>query len=72
MWNYRIVKTTDDVTKEDSFEVCEVYYDTLGKPMGYCTSSVIGESVIEIQSVIGMMAEALCRPVITFNKPPTK
>jgi hypothetical protein len=72
MWNYRIVKTTDEVTKEDSFELCEVNYDNLGKPMGYCPVSVIGDSVWEIIDTIRQMAEASARPVLTFSKPKNK
>jgi hypothetical protein len=50
-WNYRIVK------QDDLYELCEVYYDQLGKPMGYCSANLVGDSKEELQSVLDMMSE---------------
>ena len=64
MWNYRIVKTTDDVTKEDSFEVCEVYYNHIGKPAGYCAATVGSETEEGLKEVLQMMSSALEKATI--------
>jgi hypothetical protein len=56
-WNYRIVK------QDNIYELCEVYYDQLGKPMGYCSSKPIGDSAEELQSVLDMMSEGCSRPI---------
>jgi hypothetical protein len=63
MWNYRIVKYIDE--DEELFELREVYYDQLGKPMGHCSSKLIGDTAEELQSVLDMMSEGCSRPI--FN-----
>lgn len=62
MWNYRVIKVKDE--DEDFYEVCEVYYDPMGLPMGYCAASVISEKLSEVGEVLDMMREALSKPVI--------
>jgi hypothetical protein len=66
MWNYRVVKEKEN--GEEWLEVREVYYDQLGKPMGHCTATVGGETLGEIEIVLDMMAQALNKPVIKFDK----
>jgi hypothetical protein len=68
MWNYRVVKTTDEVTKEEYLEIKEVYYDAVGTPMGYCDSDVSGESLQEIRSTLELMMSALDKPMLNFDK----
>lgn len=70
MWNYRVIKHKDDETQEEYLEINEVYYDTLGKPMGYCKATVGGETLGELETVLQMMASALSKPVLKFNKEP--
>jgi hypothetical protein len=70
MWNYRVVKTKDEETQTEWLEICEVYYDTLGKPMGYCGATVGGDNVEEIRTTLEMMSKALDKAVIKFNKEP--
>ena len=43
MWNYRVIKSVEEKTGDEWFEIHEVYYDQLGKPMGY-TSAKIGRA----------------------------
>ena len=69
MWNYRVVKEKEN--GEEWLEVREVYYDQLGKPMGHCTATVGGETLGEIEIVLDMMAQALNKPVIKFDKETT-
>jgi hypothetical protein len=70
MWNYRVVKHKDEATQEEYLEINEVYYDTLGKPMGYCNATVCGETLGEIESVLQMMSQALTKATLKFNKEP--
>ena len=72
MWNYRVVKCTDESEGEEWLEIREVYYDQLGKPMGHCTATVGGESLAEVEIVLGMMAQSLSRAVLKFKEEPTK
>ena len=67
MWNYRIVDMQED--EEQWLEVSEVYYDTLGKPMGYCKATVGGETTNEIKEVLSMIASAIDKPVLKFKEP---
>jgi hypothetical protein len=69
MWNYRVIKHKDDETQEEYLEINEVYYDTLGKPMGYCDATIGGETLGEIETVLEMMRKSLEKPILTFNTP---
>jgi len=71
MWNYRIVKIKEEETQDEWLEIREVYYDTLGKPMGHCTATVGGETEQEIKEVLSMMSQALTKPVLKFDKETT-
>jgi hypothetical protein len=64
MWNYRIVKICDEEIGEDWFEISEVYYDQLGKPMGHCQATVGGNNPEEVKTVLEMMSSALQKPVM--------
>jgi hypothetical protein len=70
MWNYRIIKTVDEISKEEWLEICEVYYDTVGKPMGYCKATVGGNNLEEVRSTLDMMKVALDKPTLKFDKEP--
>ena len=72
MWNYRIVKIKEEETQDEWLEIREVYYDTLGKPMGHCTATVGGETVQEIKDALDMMSKALDKAVLKFNKEPNE
>jgi hypothetical protein len=64
MWNYRVLKTKDEETKEEYLELREVYYDQLGKPMGHCGATVCGETLGELETVLQMMTQALEKAII--------
>lgn len=68
MWNYRVVNHKDDETQEEYLEIREVYYDTLGKPMGHCSATVGGETLGELETVLQMMSSALEKAIIKFDK----
>jgi hypothetical protein len=54
---------------EDPYiEICEVYYDELGKPLGYCPAAMGGENKEEIKTYIEWALEALEKPVIYFGE----
>jgi hypothetical protein len=62
MWNYRVVKTKDE--DGEFLEIREVYYDQLGKPMGHCGATVIGDTLGEIETVLQMMAQSLEKAIV--------
>ena len=64
-WNLRLVDTTEG---DESFvEICEVFYDTMGKPLGYTPAGLSGENVEEIRTYIKWALEALDKPVLKFK-----
>jgi len=67
-WNLRLVNVTDPEFPEDKcIEICEVYYDQIGKPLGYCTATMSGESKEDIKQYLQWAVEALEKPVLTFK-----
>ena len=65
MWNYRVIKSVEEKTGDEWFEIHEVYYDQLGKPMGYTSATVGSESLDEIKEVFKMMEIALSKLVLS-------
>lgn len=63
MWNYRIVRTAED-EENPFFEISEVYYDPIGKPLGYCKATVGGDTAEDIKDTLTMMALALTKPIL--------
>lgn len=63
-WNYRVVRLTASDDPSAFFEIEEVYYDAAGKPSAYCGASACGDTPEEIRAALGMMAQALDRPVL--------
>ena len=43
-WNIRVVKYLEE--GEPVLALAEVYYNTHGKPCGFCTASAVDESMI--------------------------
>ncbi len=64
-WNLRLVDQSE--SGEDYLEVCEVYYDDIGIPMGYCRATMGGETVEEIQQYLMWALAALDQPVLSFD-----
>lgn len=68
-WNYRVC-----VTENGSYEIHEVYYDSLGRPEYRTARSVspYGESLTELKKELEMMKAALEKPVLMpsdFDRP---
>ena len=51
---------------EDYFEIREVYYDTMGKPISHSKAAIGGEDRLEIDRYIEMAKIALDKPVLKF------
>jgi hypothetical protein len=67
-WNLRLVSMGDEDFQEDPYiEIREVFYDTLGKPLGHTTATMSGEDAIEIKQYLMWALEALDKPVLTFQ-----
>jgi hypothetical protein len=65
-WNLRLVNVSED--EEEYIEVCEVFYDTMGKPLGYTPATMSGEDVEDIRTYIKWALEALDKPVLKFGE----
>jgi len=63
-WNLRLVNMSSPY--EDYFEIREVYYDTMGKPIGHSNASIGGEDRLEVDRYIQMCKEALDKPILKF------
>jgi hypothetical protein len=65
MWNYRVV----EIQEEDctSVEVCEVYYDQKGLPMGYCRVTINEATVADLKHTLEYIEIALMKPVLKPN-----
>lgn len=67
-WNLRLVNLTDpEYPDENWIELREIFYDTLGKPLGHTTATFGGENVDEIKTYLKWGLEALNKPVLTFG-----
>ncbi len=70
VWSYRVLKQQHEGGKgeeawvEMEYGIVEAYFDEDGKPVGYCDPQVVGNSVEELRSVLGMMHDALDKPVM--------
>ena len=51
---------------EDYFEIREVYYDNMGKPVGHSNAAIGGEDRLEVDRYIEMAKEALDKPILKF------
>jgi hypothetical protein len=63
-WNLRLVDMSSPY--EDYFEICEVFYDTMGKPIGYSKAAIGGEDRLEVDRYIEMCKDALDKPILKF------
>jgi hypothetical protein len=63
-WNLRLVDMSTPY--EDYFEIREVYYDTMGKPMGHSAAGIGGEDRLEVDRYIEMAKQALDKPILKF------
>ena len=68
-WNLRLVNLTDPEYPEDDYiEIREVFYDTMGKPMGHTAATMGGENKTEIKNYLEWALEALEKPVLFFGE----
>jgi hypothetical protein len=65
-WNLRLVDVSED--GKEYIEVCEVFYDTMGKPLGYTPATMSGENTEDIRTYIKWALEALDKPVLKFKE----
>lgn len=63
-WNLRLVNMSNSY--EDYFEIREVFYDTMGKPIGHSNAAIGGEDRLEVDRYIEMAKEALDKPILKF------
>ena len=63
-WNLRLVNMSNSY--EDYFEIREVFYDTMGKPIGHSDAAIGGEDRLEVDRYIEMAKEALDKPILKF------
>ena len=65
-WNLRLVNMSDPY--EDYFEIREVYYDNMGKPIGHSKAAIGGEDRLEVDRYIELAKLALDKPILKFPK----
>ncbi len=63
-WNLRLVNMSNPY--EDYFEIREVFYDTMGKPIGHSKAAIGGEDRLEVDRYIELAKLALDKPIIKF------
>jgi hypothetical protein len=63
-WNLRLVNMSSPY--EDYFEIREVYYDAMGRPIGHSNASIGGEDRLEIDRYIELAKIALDKPILKF------
>jgi len=67
-WNLRLVHLDDpDLPGQPYIEVREVYYDSMGKPMGHTVATVGGETVDELKQYCQWILESLNKPILKFK-----
>lgn len=67
-WNLRLVNMTAEDFGDDLYiEIREVFYDSIGKPLGHTTATMSGEDVAEIKQYLMWALEALDKPVLSFR-----
>ncbi len=68
-WNLRLVHMTDpDYPNDNYVEIREVFYDSIGKPLGHTTATMSGEDAKEVRQYLMWSLEALDKPVLTFGE----
>lgn len=65
-WNYRVLRTRDDQTDTDSYEIHEVYYGDDGRIQAWTANPVgpYGISLEELRTDIEYVMEATRKPVL--------
>ena len=63
-WNLRLVNMSNPY--EDYFEIREVYYDTMGKPIGHSSAAIGGKDRLEVDRYIELAKLALDKHILKF------
>ena len=63
-WNLRLVNMSSPY--EDYFEIREVFYDNMGKPIAHSKAAIGGEDRLEVDRYIELAKLALDKPIIKF------
>lgn len=67
-WNLRLVDLTDPEYPDDEYiEIREVFYDSMGKPLGHTAATMGGADRDEIKQYLKWALEALDRPLVKFK-----
>lgn len=77
-WNYRVVKQTVDLEKNDNkqlstYSITSVYYDKNGKPNGYADPVNFPiklnyfETLEELEGTLSLIRKALRKPIIDLD-----
>ena len=67
-WNLRLVELTDPEYPDDEYiEIREVFYDSMGKPLGHTAATMGGADRDEIKQYLKWAFEALDRPLVKFK-----
>jgi hypothetical protein len=67
-WNLRLVELTDPEYPDDEYiEIREVFYDSMGKPLGHTVATMGGADRDEIKQYLKWALEALDRPLVKFK-----
>jgi hypothetical protein len=67
-WNLRLVELTDPEYPDDEYiEIREVFYDSMGKPLGHTAATMGGADREEIKQYLKWALEALDRPLVKFK-----
>jgi hypothetical protein len=63
-WNYRVVKFKGENEEDTYYEIKEVFYDNLGKPVGYSDANCGADTYEGLFKCMSMMQAAHAKPVI--------
>ena len=67
-WNYRVVRFQDEPASASEtgeyYEIKEVFYDTLGKPVGYSDANCGADTYEGLFKCMSMMQAAHAKPVL--------
>ena len=67
-WNLRLVELTDPEYPDDEYiEIREVFYDSMGKPLGHTAATMGGADRDEIKQYLKWELEALDRQLVKFK-----
>jgi len=67
-WNLRLVNMTDPEYPDDEYiEIREVFYDSMGKPLGHTAATMGGANREEIKAYLQWALEALDKALVKFK-----